>query len=509
MTTKHKSEGQVDVREIMSIVWRRKWLAIIPIPLVAALVFAGSFLITPQFESVTIVQIDPQIQLIGDVQRLLTDQSQINALRGSDRGNLLRSMYNEITSSAFMALVDERMHLTNQPEIERQAQAYVQMQPNMTIEAARLAALQDKLKKSIDIGWASGDQIRIAVTSTDARQARDIANTLGDIFIDERTRQELQDIRSSQDFSDIQLEKYERQLNDKTEEMARVEQQLNSIRAQEATAVANTNRTEINTEIDQTENEIRDLRQDEKDIIQRLSGVSGLNTGQLALKDSDTHRDAWNELKERMGELGDLLTKYTWSDPQVLNYRVRQNDLLKTIESENRKAVDAQYAEYNAAARRDLTDLFNTRSNLDYLYSKKPYLESALSDLSPSSSLIPEYEARLAQLQREVEVARDIRDRFRRQQESSTISQALVQERSTSKYRQVEPAKLALEPFTPNRKKILLMGIMLGIAIGGGAILLAELMDNTFKKVEDVEETLGLKVIGITPKVDLFKKVAR
>ena len=53
------------------------------------------------------------------------------------------------------------------------------------------------------------------------------------------------------------------------------------------------------------------------------------------------------------------------------------------------------------------------------------------------------------------------------------------------------------------------MGIMLGIALGVGAALLFELMDNSFKKVEDVEETLGLKVIGITPKVDFFKKAAR
>lgn len=493
----------------MSIIWRRKWLALIPVPLVAALVFAGSFLITPQFESVTIVQIDPQIQLIGDVQRLLTDQTQISAMRGSDRGNLLRSMYNEITSSAFVALVDERMHLSAQPEIEKQAQVYVQMQPNMTIESARLAALQDNLKNSIDIGWASGDQIRIAVTSPDARRARDIANALGDIFIDERMRQDLLQIRSSQDFSDIQLEKYERQVNDKTQEMSRVEQQLNAIQAQEATAVASTNRNEINTEIDQTGTEIHDLRQDERDILQRLGKVQGLDAGKLTLTESESRKQAEDELKERMGQLGDLLAKYTWSDPQVLNYRVRQNDLLKTIESENRKLVDAQFAQYDAATRRELTDLFNTRSNLDFLYSKKPYLESTLSDLSPSTSLIPEYEARLAQLQREVEVARDIRDRFRRQQESSTISQALVQERSTTKYRQVEPAKLALEPFTPNRKKILLMGIMLGLAIGGGAVLLAELMDNSFKKVEDVEEALGIKVIGITPKVDLFKKAAR
>ena len=457
MSLNRKGDSAVDVREILSIIWRRKWLLMLPVPLVAAMTFAGSYLITPQFDSQTIIQIDPQIQLIGDIQRLIGEETRVSAMRGNDRANMLRSMYNEITSTQYAELLNDRMRLVDNPEIEQQAQLYVQMQPNMTIERARITALQDRLKETVDMGWASGDQIRISVTSTDARQARDIANNLGEIFIDERIRQDLVQIRSSQDFSDIQLEKYERRLNDKIQEMTRVEQQLTNVRAQEATATAQTNRVEITTEIDQTETEIKDLREEEQDVVRSLGDVEGLNTGNLTLDDSERKSDAEGELEDRLGQIGNLLARYTWSDPQVLNFRVRQNDLLKTIESENRRLVAEQYSAQSQDTQRLLANLFNIRSNLNYLYAKKPYLESALSDLTPSSSLIPELEARVGQLQREVEVARDIRDRFRRQQESSTISQALLQERSTSKYRQVEPAKLALEPFTPNRKKIVLM----------------------------------------------------
>jgi len=169
--------------------------------------------------------------------------------------------------------------------------------------------------------------------------------------------------------------------------------------------------------------------------------------------------------------------------------------------------VDAQYARFDQTVRKDLADLFNARTRLNYLYSRKPYLESALKDLAPATDLIPELEAQQAQLQRELQVATDIRDRFRRQQESSTISQALLEDRSSSKYRKVEPAKLALAPVSPNRQKILIMGIILGLALGGAVVLLVELMDSSFKKVEDVEEVLGLKVIGISPKVDFDKSL--
>jgi len=503
-----KAVGLIDVREIFALLWRRKWLIILPVPLVAALAFAGSYLLTPHFESSTIIAIDPEVQLIGDLQRMLSEPTSYAAFRSRDRGNVLRSIYNELTSSRYAALLDERLQLSQLPIVDEQARSYVELQASLTIERARLMVMQELLKSSVNLQWASNDQIRIIVTSPDAARARDMANTLSDIFIAEKIRQDLNDIRSSQDFSDVQLERYERQVSEKTAEITRVEQRIARLRSTDAT-MSEANRQEIEGEITQTETEIDDLRGRERTALARLRNVEGLNTNQLQVTDSDAKNEAEDELQSRLGQIGDLLSRYTWSHPQVINFKVRQNALLETVETENRALVNAQYPQYDPAVRNDLISLVNARARLNYLYAKKPYLESALSDLTPSTDLIPEYEAQLAQLQRELQVATDIRDRFRRQQESSTISQALLEDRSSTKYRQVEPAKLALAPVSPNRKKILALGIMLGLALGGAVVLLVELMDSSFKKVEDVEEVLGLRVIGISPKVDFDKHLAR
>ena len=53
-----------------------------------------------------------------------------------------------------------------------------------------------------------------------------------------------------------------------------------------------------------------------------------------------------------------------------------------------------------------------------------------------------------------------------------------------------------------------MMGIMLGLIVGCAAALLVEMLDNSFKKVEDVEEMLGLPVIGVTPKIEFLKRSA-
>ena len=501
-----KAVGLIDVREIFALIWRRKWLLVAPVPLVAALAFAGSYLLTPEYESASIIAIDPQIQLIGDIQRLLTEPSATSVRQSRDRGNQLRSIYNELTSSHYAVLLNERMNIVLRPGLEEEAHEYVDLQPNLTLENARLMVLQELLRESVAVQWASLDQIRIIVKSPHATEARDMVNNLGDIFIAEKVRQELNDIRSSQDFSDVQLERYERRVQDKVNEITRVEQRLARLRSADAT-LSESNRSEIDDEIHQTETEINDLRAQERTLIARLRAVDGINPSQLALEDSDEKNEAETELDNRISEVGDLLSRYAWNHPQVINFKLRENHLLETIESENKKLVDAQFSSHNQGVRDDLSNLFNTRARLNYLYSRKPYLESALKDLAPATDLIPELEAQQAQLQRELQVATDIRDRFRRQQESSAISQALLEDRSSSKYRKVEPAKLALAPVSPNRQKILIMGIMLGLAIGGAVVLLVELMDSSFKKVEDVEDVLGLKVIGISPKVDFDKSL--
>ena len=65
-----------------------------------------------------------------------------------------------------------------------------------------------------------------------------------------------------------------------------------------------------------------------------------------------------------------------------------------------------------------------------------------------------------------------------------------------------------MEPFKPDRKTIALMGVALGLMLGIGIAILSELTDNTIKRVEDVEDALGLQVLGIAPKVDYMRKLS-
>ncbi|MEE8577005.1 MAG: hypothetical protein V3T31_07095, partial [candidate division Zixibacteria bacterium] len=66
-------------------------------------------------------------------------------------------------------------------------------------------------------------------------------------------------------------------------------------------------------------------------------------------------------------------------------------------------------------------------------------------------------------------------------------------------------AQLPLEPFWPDKGKIIVIGFILGLALGAGFVFLTELFDNSFKRVEDIEDALGIPVLATIPKIEKLK----
>lgn len=63
----------------------------------------------------------------------------------------------------------------------------------------------------------------------------------------------------------------------------------------------------------------------------------------------------------------------------------------------------------------------------------------------------------------------------------------------------IDRAQLPGTPFKPSLNKNLLISLMLGLIFAAAAIAVLEILDDTFKSPEQVEEQLGLAVLGIIP----------
>lgn len=63
----------------------------------------------------------------------------------------------------------------------------------------------------------------------------------------------------------------------------------------------------------------------------------------------------------------------------------------------------------------------------------------------------------------------------------------------------IEPAKLPDSPASPNNKMNIAIAFLVGLMISVGLSFLLEFIDNTFKNKEQVEQILGIPVIGAIP----------
>ena len=81
-----------------------------------------------------------------------------------------------------------------------------------------------------------------------------------------------------------------------------------------------------------------------------------------------------------------------------------------------------------------------------------------------------------------------------------------VQDKSTV-FRVVDPAVLPFKPVSPNRGKLILMGILAGIGGGVGLVLLKDQLDGTVKNVDMVKH-FGIPVLAVIPRIEDAQKLA-
>jgi capsular polysaccharide biosynthesis protein len=79
------------------------------------------------------------------------------------------------------------------------------------------------------------------------------------------------------------------------------------------------------------------------------------------------------------------------------------------------------------------------------------------------------------------------------------MAENLERKQQGEQFKILDPARLPEKPIKPDRNKILLMGAVIGLALGLGLTWFRESMDQSFHTVSEVENYLELPVIATIP----------
>jgi uncharacterized protein involved in exopolysaccharide biosynthesis len=233
------------------------------------------------------------------------------------------------------------------------------------------------------------------------------------------------------------------------------------------------------------------------------STLQQYNLDGARLRYTDTLLDLRTAIDGLVSTYGEMMEKYAWNEQNVIDVNIRLNTQVKELERMIDREVKLQFASYPSNQQDLLTRFFVVQESVDISNSKERRLQRPLDELEQRVAYIPRLESEIAELQSRVEDARRYRDAFR--SEETTVGILSEQAKERTKYKVIEPAELPLAPFWPDKRKIIILGFVLGLALGGAFVFLTELLDNSFRRVDEVESVLGLPVLATIPKVEKLK----
>ena len=132
--------------------------------------------------------------------------------------------------------------------------------------------------------------------------------------------------------------------------------------------------------------------------------------------------------------------------------------------------------------------------------------EKKIREKQPKARATAESKKSTADLERDREAYKKIYESLVASIGRSEMSSKVETQANSDTFRILDPAVLPIEPVGAPRWKIILLGILAGIAGGAGIVIVMNMMDRSIKDLETLKG-FGLPVIGVIPRIQSVKAI--
>ena len=486
---------KIDLKDYWAILVRRKALLILPVIIIPLVAFAVSFFLPRIYASSVTVLLNESSILPPTVERELEGRLSVARVDIRDRQE---SFTNQITSTRFLRRLIAVLDLPIPDRIRQVVAKTKSSYPEISENELAEIIMADELRNKVDIQFRTQNLFRLIFSASNPVEARRRAKALADIFIEESLAQELAGVRSNIAFSEEQLSLYRDKLKAAEDRLRDFRKQLLVTEAEEDTSGFDLR--QIASAIEALDLKISMLEGQRNDYRGTLI-TDKIEIGTLSLP-ANIENDK-SRLLTNITTLTDLLTRYSWRDPKILRLNEEARLLLGATNDKISEYVNERFKDKSDRMRQAITNYLVTLLEIEFNRSKKMTLDNSIIEIKNRLSRNPDTEITMQRLQSEIDNYRTLYELFVSRAQYAAINQSAKKVEAEAKYLITKPASLPLEPESPDKMKLLFMGLILGLALGVGSILLMEILDNSFRKVEEVEKYLGVKVIGTFPRIEL------
>ncbi len=452
------AQYEMNLRDYWLIVRRRRMIIIVSTVLVALLSFGFARQKVPIYQATTAVKFEQSTQLSGLLVEVLSYSS-------------ADSIETQVTIiKSYPILEDVAKRLGYLKEIPTGAAAR---------EAKGYWGALDSINAKLKVSRVPNTSIlEITATSTKPREAQDLANATAESYRDYNKSLRNSRVTEARRFIENQLKDVEARSR-RTESEIWAFREANRIVAPGAeSSVLMSVFTQVRGDIEKT----RQQRIELESLQQRLAGLdAAAPTDRIFI---ETSNPAMQKLQVTLSEL-----------------QLERNNLSLEVTDRHPRlqAIDDRIREIRAEMRREVA------AQIAMLRNREEFLNRQIGELQQKNRELPTLELSLQRLQREAKTNDDLLALLKTKHQEALIKEA-------EQIEEVSIVRPATEPDSPvggETANTMLVGAVLGLALGLVLAFVRETLDTSIGTIEDVEAYLGVPVLGVVPHIDSRETVQR
>lgn len=437
-----------DYKKYLQLVVRRKELFIAVALLIMTFAIIVSYILPKKYEASSTVFIEKNV--ISELVRGITVTPSME--------DTIRVLTYAITSRTILTKVADSLDM------------------NISKPAKNVDELIKDLQKKTVVRVKDNNLFTISYVDSNPRIARDFVNTLVRLYIEENTSSKRGESYDATNFLSGQIDTFRTKLE-------KAEKELNDYKRDKGGVIA-VDEARLFEEINTSQQKLYDLELTRRQLEGRRK---------VTRKSGDPLQTKLAALNKRLEE---LRVEYNENYPEILKVKTD----IETVKEQQKHRGGAEYQSL------DPQELERIDSEISAIKASEASLRRYISTNQALLRTLPTAKAELDKLETAKNNQKNIYDQlFARHGQSEVSKQMEVQDKTTT-FRIVDPAVLPQKPVSPNRLKIMLMGIVGGIAASFGLLMLLEQMDSSVKDVDFVKG-FGVPVLAVISRIHIQSEI--
>ena len=473
--------------DVLQVLRRRRWFLLVPFAVVSAAAALGARMLPDRYRSETLILVVPQ------------------------------RVPESYVKSTVTARIEDRLHSIRQQILSRTRLEQLITEFNLYADERRTQIMEDiveRMRLDIDVQVVRGDAFRVSYIGDSPRTVMKVTERLAAFFIEENLRDREVLAEGTNQFLEAQLEDARRRLieHEKKLEVYRKQfsGQLPSQLESNIQVIQNT-QLQIQSVVESLnrDRERRLLTERQRAEAERQAAIAPAvngSSGVLPVDGETTAGSAAQQLNNARATLAALRLRLTEEHPDIQRVKRVIRDLEKKAEAEladGPVSADATPATGNLEAHRRLRELRLELQQLDQQIAYKEREEKRLRGIAAGYQQrvekVPTRESEMAELTRDYDTLQTIYRNLLTKKEESKVAANLERRQIGEQFKLLDPARLPEKPFSPNRQRLNLLGMLAGLGLGIGLIALLEYRDSSFRNDEEITATLTLPVLAVVP----------